>query len=139
MAALSSASCCSTILLWGGWGVFGVFAFTYILRHHFGKLMAVHVSPSQEQGMMLAPGSARTLEQGWQTTGATGSLQNVKKFNNQDFSRLRALCLSQGLLFEDATFPAHVSSIGPNLLPEDTLRQIQWKRPTVSYSSWGVS
>lgn len=89
--------------------------------------------------MMLAPGSTQTLEQGWQTTGATGSLQNVKKFNNQDFSRLRASCLSQGLLFEDATFPAHVSSIGHNLLPEDTLRRIQWKRPTVSYCSRGVS
>ncbi|KAF1501126.1 UNVERIFIED_CONTAM: Calpain-13, partial [Eudyptes pachyrhynchus] len=48
----------------------------------------------------------------------------------QDFNHLRALCLSQGLLFEDATFPAHVSSIGPNLLPEDKLRRIQWKRPT---------
>ncbi|KFQ51170.1 Calpain-13, partial [Nestor notabilis] len=48
----------------------------------------------------------------------------------QDFNRLRASCLSQGLLFEDATFPAHVSSIGPNLLPEDKLWQIQWKRPT---------
>ncbi|XP_076190826.1 calpain-13 isoform X4 [Aptenodytes patagonicus] len=92
--------------------------------------MAVHVSPSQERGTMLAPGSALMWEQGWQTTGATGSLQNLKKFNNQDFNRLRALCLSQGLLFEDATFPAHVSSIGPNLLPEDKLRQIQWKRPT---------
>ncbi|XP_009331962.1 PREDICTED: calpain-13 [Pygoscelis adeliae] len=79
---------------------------------------------------MLAPGSALMWEQGWQTTGATGSLQNLKKFNNQDFNRLRALCLSQGLLFEDATFPAHVSSIGPNLLPEDKLRRIQWKRPT---------
>nr|XP_009935660.1 PREDICTED: calpain-13 [Opisthocomus hoazin] len=79
---------------------------------------------------MLAPGSTLTSEQGWQTTGATGSLQQLKKFNNQDFNRLRALCLSQGLLFEDATFPAHVSSIGPNLLPEDKLRQVQWKRPT---------
>ncbi|KFW87666.1 Calpain-13, partial [Phalacrocorax carbo] len=48
----------------------------------------------------------------------------------QDFNHLRALCLSQRLLFEDATFPAHVSSIGPNLLPEDKLQQIQWKRPT---------
>ncbi|NXL57595.1 CAN13 protein, partial [Chordeiles acutipennis] len=47
----------------------------------------------------------------------------------QDFNHLRALCLSQGLLFEDATFPAHISSIGPNLLPEDKLRQIQWRRP----------
>ncbi|KGL75070.1 Calpain-13, partial [Tinamus guttatus] len=48
----------------------------------------------------------------------------------QDFSRLRASCLSQGLLFEDDTFPAHVSSIGPNLLPESKLWLIQWKRPT---------
>uniref|UniRef100_A0A663EYM2 Calpain catalytic domain-containing protein n=1 Tax=Aquila chrysaetos chrysaetos TaxID=223781 RepID=A0A663EYM2_AQUCH len=67
--------------------------------------MAVHVSPSQERDTML-------------------------KFNNQDFNQLRALCLSQGLLFEDATFPAHVSSIGPNLLPAAELWQIQWKRPT---------
>ncbi|NXT21107.1 CAN13 protein, partial [Syrrhaptes paradoxus] len=48
----------------------------------------------------------------------------------QDFSHLQTLCLSQGLLFEDATFPAQVSSIGPNLLPEDELQQIHWKRPT---------
>lgn len=88
---------------------------------------------------MLAPGSALTSKQGWQATGATESLQNLKKFNNQDFKHLRALCLSQGLLFEDATFPAHIGSIGPNLLPEDKLRHIQWKRPTVSYTSWGVS
>ncbi|XP_015478651.1 calpain-13-like isoform X1 [Parus major] len=79
---------------------------------------------------MLAPSSAPIPEQGWQTTGATGSLQNLKKFNSQDFRELRALCLSQGLLFEDATFPAHISSIGPSLLPEEKLWQIQWKRPT---------
>ncbi|XP_074720969.1 calpain-13-like [Strix uralensis] len=79
---------------------------------------------------MFTPSSALTLEQGWQTTGATGSLQKLKKFNNQDFNHLRTSCLSQGVLFEDATFPAHVSSIGPNLLPEDKLRRIQWKRPT---------
>uniref|UniRef100_A0A672UGT5 Calpain catalytic domain-containing protein n=1 Tax=Strigops habroptila TaxID=2489341 RepID=A0A672UGT5_STRHB len=65
-----------------------------------------------------------------QATGTMGSLQNLKKFNNQDFNHLRASCLSQGLLFEDATFPAHVSSIGPDLVSEDKLHQIQWKRPT---------
>ncbi|XP_014732899.1 PREDICTED: calpain-13-like isoform X2 [Sturnus vulgaris] len=80
--------------------------------------------------MMLASSSAPMPEQGWQTTGATGSLQNLKKFNRQDFKNLRALCLSQGVLFEDATFPAHISSIGPSLLPKEQLRQIQWKRPT---------
>ncbi|RMC12314.1 hypothetical protein DUI87_09827 [Hirundo rustica rustica] len=79
---------------------------------------------------MLAPSSAPTPEQGWQTAGATGNLQNLRKFNSQDFKDLRASCLSRGLLFEDATFPAHISSIGPTLLPEEKLRQIQWKRPT---------
>nr|XP_009684435.1 PREDICTED: calpain-13 isoform X1 [Struthio camelus australis] len=85
---------------------------------------------TKKRGTMLSPKSSRRLGQDWQTTGAAGSLQNLKKFNNQDFSLLRASCLSQGLLFEDATFPAHVSSIGPNLLPEDKLWRIQWKRPT---------
>lgn len=85
---------------------------------------------------MLAPNSAP--EQVWQTTGATGNPQKLRKFNNQDFKELRALCLSQGQLFEDATFPAHVSSIGPTLLSEEKLLQIKWKRPTVSSTSWGV-
>uniref|UniRef100_A0A8C0J235 Calpain 13 n=1 Tax=Chelonoidis abingdonii TaxID=106734 RepID=A0A8C0J235_CHEAB len=53
------------------------------------------------------------------------------KFNNQDFTHLRDYCLSRGLLFEDDTFPAHVSSIGPNLLSEDKLSRLQWKRPTM--------
>ncbi|NXN15997.1 CAN13 protein, partial [Indicator maculatus] len=48
----------------------------------------------------------------------------------QDFTQLRALCLSQGLLFEDATFPARPSSIGPSLLPAELLPRVQWKRPT---------
>ncbi|XP_027766936.1 calpain-13 [Empidonax traillii] len=84
----------------------------------------------QERGTMLAPSSTLMPEQGWQTTGAKGSLQNLKRFNSQDFNNLRTLCLSRGLLFEDDTFPAHISSIGPNLLPEDKLRRIQWRRPT---------
>uniref|UniRef100_A0A8C3S6F5 Calpain 13 n=1 Tax=Chelydra serpentina TaxID=8475 RepID=A0A8C3S6F5_CHESE len=53
------------------------------------------------------------------------------KFNNQDFTHLRDYCLSRGLLFEDDTFPTHVSSIGPNLLSEDKLSRLQWKRPTM--------
>uniref|UniRef100_A0A8D2MJ41 Calpain catalytic domain-containing protein n=1 Tax=Zonotrichia albicollis TaxID=44394 RepID=A0A8D2MJ41_ZONAL len=56
--------------------------------------------------------------------------QNLRKFKSQDFRELRASCLSQGLLFEDSTFPAHVSSIGPSLLPQEKLWRIQWKRPT---------
>uniref|UniRef100_A0A8C8SXC2 Calpain 13 n=1 Tax=Pelusios castaneus TaxID=367368 RepID=A0A8C8SXC2_9SAUR len=55
-----------------------------------------------------------------------------RKFNNQDFNHLRDFCLSRGLLFEDDTFPAHISSIGPSLLSANKLSHLQWKRPTVS-------
>ncbi|KAM7173051.1 calpain-13 isoform 2-T3 [Macrochelys suwanniensis] len=81
--------------------------------------------------MMPAPGPYQKLERGWQTKGRTGSLQSPLKFNNQDFTHLRDYCLSRGLLFEDDTFPTHVSSIGPNLLSEDKLSRLQWKRPTM--------
>lgn len=73
------------------------------------------------------------LVQGWQTKERSGSLHNPKKFNNQDFNHLRDYCLSRGLLFEDDTFPARISSIGPGLLSENELRRIKWKRPNVSY------
>ncbi|OXB59832.1 hypothetical protein ASZ78_014480 [Callipepla squamata] len=83
-----------------------------------------------ERGTVLSLSSALRIEQGMQMAGTSGSLQNLRKFNDQDFEHLRSLCLSQGLLFEDDTFPADVSSIGPNLLPKDELRQIVWKRPS---------
>ncbi|CAM4537847.1 unnamed protein product [Lepidochelys olivacea] len=81
--------------------------------------------------MLPAPGPYQKLELGWQTKGRIGSLQSPQKFNNQDFTLLREYYLSRGLLFEDDTFPAHVSSIGPNLLSADKLSYLQWKRPTM--------
>ncbi|XP_054845174.1 calpain-13-like [Eublepharis macularius] len=68
-------------------------------------------------------------EQDWQTIGRAGNPTSPQKFLKQDFVYLRDYCLSQGVLFEDDTFPAHVSSIGYNLLSEDKLHQIQWMRP----------
>lgn len=88
--------------------------------------------------MMLAPGPQRKLVETWQTRERPGSPQNLKKLNNQDFNHLRSYYLSKGQLFEDGTFPAHASSIGPQLLPEDTLRHITWRRPIVSCYSWWV-
>ncbi|KYO43487.1 calpain-13 isoform A [Alligator mississippiensis] len=81
------------------------------------------------KNMMLAPGPQRKLVETWQTRERPGSPQNLKKLNNQDFNHLRSYYLSKGQLFEDGTFPAHASSIGPQLLPEDTLRHITWRRP----------
>ncbi|XP_075781447.1 calpain-13 [Pelodiscus sinensis] len=82
--------------------------------------------------MMPAPGDPyQKLQPGRQTKGRAGSLQNPQKFKNQDFTQLRDYCLRRRLLFEDETFPAHVSSIGFSLLSEDKLSHIQWKRPTM--------
>ncbi|XP_070285045.1 calpain-13 [Myotis yumanensis] len=53
----------------------------------------------------------------------------VIKFKGQDFKTLRDHCLSRGLLFEDETFPAEISSIGPLLLQGKRLSRLQWERP----------
>lgn len=68
----------------------------------------------------------------YQNSGRIGSLAFPRKFKDQDFNLLRDLCLSQGMLFEDDTFPAHLSSIGPRLLQGVNLHQLTWKRPSVS-------
>lgn len=56
----------------------------------------------------------------------------VIKFNGQDFHSLRDRCLSRGLLFEDETFPAEISSIGMQLLQGKNLSGLKWYRPQVS-------
>lgn len=53
----------------------------------------------------------------------------VIKFKGQDFKTLRDHCLSRGLLFEDETFPADISSIGPLLLQGKHLSSLRWERP----------
>uniref|UniRef100_G1KGI9 Calpain 13 n=1 Tax=Anolis carolinensis TaxID=28377 RepID=G1KGI9_ANOCA len=85
--------------------------------------------------------SAPGLEQDWnlpsnlyqnkfeQKSEKIGSLSFPRKFENQDFVYLTDYCLKHGILFEDDTFPAHYSSIGPKVLPEDKLRRIKWLRP----------
>ncbi|XP_074844508.1 calpain-13 [Carettochelys insculpta] len=110
--------------------------YTYAQRSTGTKLKHTSITLSQEtlqvKDMLPVPGDRyQQLQQGWQTQERTGSLQSPQKFNNQDFTHLRAYCLSRGLLFVDDTFPADVSSIGPNLLSEDKLSRIQWKRPTM--------
>lgn len=56
----------------------------------------------------------------------------VTKFKGQDFKTLRDRCLSRGHLFEDETFPAEISSIGPLLLQGKHLSSLRWERPKVS-------
>ncbi|OXB82815.1 UNVERIFIED_CONTAM: hypothetical protein H355_010385 [Colinus virginianus] len=102
--------------------------FKELCRQTSGVTVSTH--ELSERGTMLNLSSALRMEPGMQMEGTSGSLQNLRKFNDQDFEHLRSLCLSQGLLFEDDTFPADISSIGPNLLPKDKLQQIVWKRPS---------
>ncbi|XP_037534124.1 calpain-12 [Nematolebias whitei] len=57
-----------------------------------------------------------------------GSIENPKKFLDQDFDALLKECLKAGKLFSDPTFPAEQKSIG---MPEDPNpgKAIKWKRP----------
>lgn len=57
---------------------------------------------------------------------------SVIKFKGQDFNSLRDHCLRRGLLFEDETFPAEISSIGMKVLQKTPLPSLTWKRPKVS-------
>ena len=59
----------------------------------------------------------------------------IIQFNSQDFNYLWDRCLSRGLLFEDETFPAEISSIGLELLKGKDLSCLKWKRPKVSEPS----
>ncbi|XP_054422070.1 calpain-13 [Pteronotus mesoamericanus] len=54
---------------------------------------------------------------------------SIIKFKGQDFDTLWDHCLSRGLLFEDETFPAEISSIGLELLKGKDLSSLKWKRP----------
>ncbi|XP_019522825.1 PREDICTED: calpain-13 [Hipposideros armiger] len=54
---------------------------------------------------------------------------SVIKFKGQDFNSLRDHCLSRGLLFEDETFPAGISSIGMKLLQRVSSSSLKWRRP----------
>ncbi|XP_029448878.1 calpain-13-like isoform X2 [Rhinatrema bivittatum] len=84
----------------------------------------------QQSVMMPIPGVFQNIFQGRKMQGKFGSLENPRKFKDQDFDYLREYCQRQRILFEDETFPAHISSIGPSLLSEDKLRSLKWKRPS---------
>lgn len=65
-----------------------------------------------------------------------GSIDNPKKFLDQDFDSLLEKCLKAGKPFSDPTFPAEQKSIG---MPEDPnpAKAIKWKRPKVRvYKNW---
>lgn len=100
---------------------------------YFYYFLTTTISSLQETNRSLIPDMYRKKQaQGWQKTWRPGNPISPQKFLNQDFVELRDHCLSRGILFEDDTFPAHFSSIGPRILSEDKLHQIQWMRPYVS-------
>ncbi|KAM4694115.1 calpain-13-like [Discoglossus pictus] len=56
------------------------------------------------------------------------SLDNPRLFKNQDFDTLRDFHLKKGL-FKDETFPADMRIIGPKLVAEFNMQNVEWKRP----------
>jgi len=53
----------------------------------------------------------------------------VKKYNNQDYSKLRRQHQGSSTLFTDPTFPANARSLWKSGKNE---KEIVWKRPSVS-------
>ncbi|KAJ1157918.1 hypothetical protein NDU88_010615 [Pleurodeles waltl] len=58
-----------------------------------------------------------------------GSLANPRRFKEQDFESLRNYQLSKGQNFKDDTFPANISIIGPKLIEELRIQNVEWRRP----------
>lgn len=81
---------------------------------------------------MPIPGVYQKVAEGQQSQRKTGTVEAPKKFKAQDFNSLRETCLNRRQLFEDDVFPASLYSIGQDLLSQDKLLSIKWKRPSVS-------
>ncbi|XP_069811300.1 calpain-13-like isoform X2 [Dendropsophus ebraccatus] len=79
---------------------------------------------------MPIPGVYQKVAEGQQAQRKIGTVESPKKFKGQDFNSIRDLCISRKQLFEDDMFPANLYSIGQNLLSQDKLLSIKWKRPT---------
>ncbi|XP_073484385.1 calpain-13-like [Aquarana catesbeiana] len=79
---------------------------------------------------MPIPGVYQKVAEGQQSQRKTGTVETPKKFKGQDFNSLRETCLNRRQLFEDDVFPASLYSIGQDLLSQDKLLSIKWKRPS---------
>ncbi|XP_063775008.1 calpain-13-like [Pseudophryne corroboree] len=79
---------------------------------------------------MPMPGVYQKVAEGQQSQRKTGTVENPKKFKGQDFLSIRETCINRKQLFEDDVFPANLYSIGENLLTQDKLLSIKWKRPS---------
>ncbi|XP_029448881.1 calpain-13-like isoform X2 [Rhinatrema bivittatum] len=78
---------------------------------------------------MQGPRGPPETHGGQQAEDGIGSLQNPRKFKNQDFHSLREFHLSRGLLFTDDEFPADNRVIGPELESKFNIRHLEWLRP----------
>ncbi|XP_072266407.1 calpain-13-like [Pyxicephalus adspersus] len=58
-----------------------------------------------------------------------GTLENPRKFHNQDFNVLRDGHLKKRTLFVDEAFPSNLKSIGSGKDLDINTRNIEWKRP----------
>lgn len=85
-------------------------------------------------------GVASTLAKKRALAAGFGTNANAVRYLNQDFSALRAQCLSSGTLFCDSTFPAGPEALGFNELGQSShkTRGVTWKRPTVRAAGPGL-
>ncbi|XP_041658186.1 calpain-1 catalytic subunit-like [Cheilinus undulatus] len=71
--------------------------------------------------------------------GSEGSPSNPAKYNNQDYTQLKARYVRRGSLFVDSTFPPDNRSLGDLGMPRWREEQVEWLRPAEILKRQGIS
>lgn len=80
---------------------------------------------------MPAPGVCLNILSERNVKDGLGTLDKPERFLDQDFHRLKQICLKERLRFKDNLFPPEMKSIGFGPLKRDDLWRVVWKRPHV--------
>ncbi|XP_076835261.1 calpain-1 catalytic subunit isoform X2 [Brachyhypopomus gauderio] len=89
-----------------------------------------HILEESTHFKMPPPGVCLNIMRERQEGRGVGTLQNPKKFLEQDYELLQQYYLIRGRRYIDDMFPPDNSSIGENLLTPEQMAQVEWIRPT---------
>ncbi|KAF4101859.1 hypothetical protein G5714_016659 [Onychostoma macrolepis] len=78
---------------------------------------------------MPAPGVCLNILSERNLKDGQGSPNDPEKFLDQDFHRLKQICLKERLRFVDNLFPPEMKSIGLGSLTREDLQRVVWRRP----------
>ncbi|XP_067310568.1 calpain-14-like [Pseudorasbora parva] len=78
---------------------------------------------------MPAPGVCLNILSERNLKDGQGSVNNPERFLDQDFQRLKQICLKERLRFIDNLFPPEMKSLGLGSLTREELQGVVWRRP----------